>query len=276
MQHAQRYFLRVAASLPDASQALLDGALPRSRFGLHRVLETQALMATLGRTDIHVLVVDPAQMRDIYFDTFITKAQDAPCALVFYTALDHIVARRIVRAAALVLSDVILVGFDDQATRVQHCIAGAASVSASTLLIRRMQDRIMALPPEIQLTLISLLYGAAFPKTAEGFAARCMMSRRSVDRWLRRCGLPSCAVAMDACRVARMWSEIECDFSEPAYSPAWAGYASNRTLADLFHNVTGLTKRSALHALSRSGVADRIENWLRHAASHEIQHGTRE
>lgn len=171
------------------------------------VLLTAAAAAALVQqaTRGSVSVVVYASMVRESFEASIIIAQGAPAEFVFR-------------------------GLPDELSALRKALLLAPDAGLGRAVIRALESRLAALPPQLHLTVKNLLRGGNGPQTAEELAAQGGIAHRSMDRAFALAGLESSRFVISAAHVVRAYRAIAWSRMPFRAVAAMAGYASQRTL----------------------------------------------
>ncbi len=241
---------------PDAAPRLGRAIAP---FGLvfHSRSAIEAARTLEGGT-ASWLVVDPTLLRlDALSDIIETATRAGAGVLAQLTLTDDAVERQL----QLLMRHSVEVRFEVRTlgrARSHACLGRPPVVSLPSALLRALGPQLLRLPAQIRTLIVGVLSVAPDEPQRQRLVGAYEVSRRSIDRWLRRASLTSLARTERAARVARSWDFLTHEQMSLGELAGLSGFGAERTLCAAWKATCGLSPRRAALALSAHDVLARL------------------
>jgi AraC-like DNA-binding protein len=253
--------MRVLAFLPDDSLVALKRALSSADV-IGALPDALAIERAIAARRADAIVIDPNSFTSAEWARVSAMPALAHAPVLFYARLDPASVQRVVEASGAGVHEVLLREIDDDAIAIRRRLETLRRPPAPVQVLSRIASRIIALPPALQGTILSLFCAAPVPRWADELARLSSMSRRSVDRWLEHAELAGTASVLDVARLARVWTPIVEQDIPAADVAARSGYRRLRMLALHARKIVGVSPTLFKQQISESAFVDRL---TRHA-----------
>jgi AraC-like DNA-binding protein len=131
------------------------------------------------------------------------------------------------RAGALHL---VLAGVDDDATRLHAIFDALVGTPHVEALVARLDEHLALVPTSLASAVRGLFMEQGAVPPLDALAASSFMTRRSVDRWLRRAGLAPPKRFLGAARLVRTYDALAAGETSISRAARRAGFHSERSL----------------------------------------------
>jgi AraC-like DNA-binding protein len=203
-------------------------------------------------------IVDPTLLRLDALNDVIERATRAGAGVLAELALSDAGVERLLQ---ILLHHSVEVHLESNApgrVRGQACLGRPPAVSLPSELLHALAPQLLRLPPPIRTLIVGVIAAAPDVRTTQELIDDCEVSRRSIDRWLRRTALTSLARVERVARVARSWELLTHEPMRLGALAARSGFGAERTLRDAWRATCGLSPRRAGLTLNAHDVLARL------------------
>ena len=218
-------------------------------------------LAERGRWDF--LVVDPEMVTENDLPALLCRLSESPQPIIIYTALTRISASAIARLSAHVLAGVVLRDHDDSPDLLRNFLARVPIEFFGAQMLERLGSSVDALPAPLRRATIAAFCSFSLLRSTTEYATLSGLTRRSVDRWLRRVGLSPAKWIVATAQFLRAYPLIQSPQLPFAAVSRLSGYGSVRALR---HNSLLLTGNELVflrNNSSRFDIIDMVEGAVR-------------
>ena len=187
------------------------------------------------------VVLDPMLLGDEEWRRVAAQVITGVAGVLVYASLDSRAVARVLNAARFGIDDVMLADVDDDVATVAHRLGALRQSAPPARVLSRLAARLETLPGALQCAVLPLFSAAPVPRWVDDFAADAAMSRRSVDRWMRRAGLAGTGAVLDVARLARAWVPLVLNKVDYVETARLCGFAQRRMLWRHSRRLIGVT-----------------------------------
>lgn len=191
---------------------------------------------------IDVAVVDPrldGSVQSEEIQTLLVQYPSLP--VVLYTSLTPETLRVTVELARYGLPQVVLRGFDDEPQRFRALLEGQPARAVETGVLRRLASQLGKAPLPLARAIGEMFLAPHTFQSVDDLAAAATLSRRSLDRYLKKAGFAPARMLLTGARVARVYHYLR----DPGFRiddvTRKLAYPSPRLLARQVRAATGRT-----------------------------------
>ncbi len=177
-----------------------------------------------------LILVEPEMVNDTESPEFLRRLSKCSRPIIFYTALSRVSASAIASISAHCLAGVVLRGYDDSPDLLRNALAKVPLEFFGAQMVERLGSRVDALPTSLSRATTAAFCSTKLMRSATEYAALSGMSRRSVDRWLRRVGLSPSKWIVGAAQFLRAYPLVQSPAVPFIAVSRASGYGSVRSL----------------------------------------------
>jgi hypothetical protein len=204
-------------------------------------------LASGGKWD--ALLVDPEVATDKNLAEFLRRLSNVSQPLIIYTSLSRISASAIASLSAHSLAGVVLRNYDDSPDLLRNSLARVPIEFFGAQMVERLGPRVDALPASLRRATTAVFCSARLLRSVTEYATLSGLTRRSVDRWLRRVGLSPAKWIVSTAQFLRAYPLLQSPQLPFAAVSRVTGYGSVRALR---HNALVLTGYELKHLRANS------------------------
>lgn len=190
----------------------------------------ESFMETFTAISPGVVVIDPKLITPGRVQSMITLFGNAETRVIVYTSLTPDGVQAALPFVRTHAAEVILRGYDDGPTRLQHVLAAGTRQSASEKMIRLLRPVTVELPPQLRESVETMFRDSNAIDSAKRLAAAANMTRRSLDRWIERSGIASVRLLVAAPKILRAYTILKQPGTSIARAATTLGFSSSRPL----------------------------------------------
>jgi AraC-like DNA-binding protein len=228
----------------------------------HRIVlvESQsAVIAAAGLARTSMIIADPSSDNGTTTDLMIDLCERfRPITVAAYTRLTPEVVGKLLRLAAVQLSDVVLADHDDTPARLASLVEQASAAPLTRLVIERLDLQLTNTPAPLRSSIRLLFRNPLRYRTASDLAADAGMPRRTLYRHLRSAGINSPRLLVASGRVTRAVCMLANGGRTIRHVAEQLRFSRPELLSDLVEEVTGLPLRVLRSGFEPSALAASI------------------
>jgi len=227
------------------------------------VANPESFLKLTKRSGWDVLIVDPELADENNLPTFLRRLSKVSQPLVIYTTLSRVPASAVASLSARKFAGVILRDYEDSPDMLRNAFARVPIEFFGAQLVERLGSNVDALPIPLRRATVAAFCSAGLLRTAVQYAGVSGLTRRSVDRWLRRVRLSPAKWIVSTAQFLRAYPLIRVPDLPFAAVSRLTGYGSIRALR---HNALLLTGSELAYLRTNGGqihIIDLMESALR-------------
>ena len=226
-----------------------------------------ALLSELRRPQCDIAIIDPSVGGDFLAEARLESLERAlrtPLAVpvLGYLSVTAVALRTAHTLAKLGASDVLIRGVDDSVDAITAALTRAVTKRASSLLLGALIDQLDGLPATLGGAIRMAFEHPERVRSVSDLANAAWTTRRSLDRWLVRAGLPSARVLLSSARANAAFHLLADGTVRASEAASRVGYTSARSLSRDLIAMTGKPASAVPLRLSRQAFAEALSRRL--------------
>lgn len=258
--------MRIAALVPIDFQTDLRRVLWTGH-SLAVAPSADALVALVRSGECHLSMVDPTGIRDDVFVTLLTAIANSGIALVIWSRPNAVTCERILQAAAMFPTMVLLRDIDDDAADLQAMLRAGGATTAAALLHHRLANALATLPSDLRARCSSMFNRISIPSAVEELAAGTRWHARTVRRHFAVAGLGTPGRFLRVMRVVRTWELLRAREASVSAVAKLCGFPSEKALRTQFALCVGAPPHRAIRDLERDSFVEQLVAALARSSS---------
>jgi hypothetical protein len=255
--------VRLLTLLTPRDRVIIErGALEGAAF--HHADQLGALERALHTEPWTALVIDATLVAEAEaYASLMSYVREARLGVLLIAPVGHEGVRAVSRCARLATPhtgvDILLIDAEKEGKLVRTKLEVLSERSVLNRLLGALAPRLKPVPLDLGDQMFRLFGRLPLPRTAEAFAERSQMVRRSVDRLLQRAGLRPVARCIETIRLAWAWDFLrESAVASHEQLAGECGYASAQAMRDHVHGVLRTSPSELAQSSPAGAVFERL------------------
>lgn len=184
-------------------------------------------------------VVDPSLITPADAAAIVRQFASAPQAIVAYAPAVREAFESSIILAQGTTAQFVFQGMPSETPALNRALLLAPDANLGRMLTTALAPQMAALPPQLRVTVATMLHTGVGPLTADALAAQGGIARRSMDRAFELAGLESSRFLIAASRIVRVHRAVVSSRIPFRRVAAMAGYSTQRSLDHHFRTFLG-------------------------------------
>jgi AraC-like DNA-binding protein len=227
-----------------------------------RTGDDAALLNAIHGVARATVVLDPVLVTELEPVDLAQRLEAVEAYVIVFTSLTPEGIRSALPFVRGGAAEVVLRGYDDDLTRLQHLLTGADRRTLAEQLLDALGPILAPLPPSLRDSIVAMFTEEGVDSTKR-LAGAAHMTRRSVDRWLARVGIVSARLLVAAPKVLRAFTYLRNSDVSVARAASKLGFASSRPLDQHCRALLGIEAAELRTGLTTDQLVTRLVNGLR-------------
>ena len=222
-----------------------------------------AFFERLGSNGWDIIIADPDLADEKSFPTLVRRLSNVSSPLIIYTSLSRSSASSIASLSANALAGVVLRDYDDSRDLLRNSLARVPIEFFGAKMVERLGSSVDALPLPLRRATAAAFCSVRLIRSTSEYASLTGLTRRSVDRWLKRVSLSPAKWIVSIAQFLRAYPLIQAPELPFAAVSRLSGYGSVRALRHNALLLTGSELKYLRVNCTRIDIIDLMERAVR-------------